>query len=215
MNIKNTKVMTNTHKKIMIENLIKRNFEVLFSKDDFVVNFTPLEIDDIFVSFEVVIFKHASIKFEIKFDFSVNAINLFTGFQDGIEYQQLEDITRTINAIVKTLNILHNNEYNGKPPIFFNNEYVITTDFTDIGFIKKTGERILLVHRNKYYSVIEFDESGAPITRTLDSEMDVYRWISAKGRTHTIDIYNNDGVVFYVNYLYYQDDEDEVTDNEI
>ena len=208
----------------IIEKLVKKNFGILFSESDISIKTEVFDSENPYTIYEVIIYNEASIKFEIAFDFSVNAINLYTGFGNGLEFNQLRDITATVNAIIKTLNLLKKSEDDGYEVLFSNDEYVITSEFKEIGF-NMSNMRELLVHRNKMYSLITFNSTGAANTIIL-TEVEAADMIKTKSETKvrvsgkpswrkiTMDVSNDEGVIFFVDYEMYTDPEEELNDME-
>lgn len=205
MNIKNASDM--------VLNLIERNFEVLFSKNDFVINIDETGPS---INVEVVIYKEASVRFEISpTDMKPIAFNMYAGLVSLDEYdmtRMLSDMTCTSNAILNTLRTISTKTANKEYIIFSNDEYMITTSFTDIGLTDKKGNRTLLLHREKKFSYVTFDKQGNAVTSevTIDKLSD---FMIAATKGMKIDTYQDNGIIYFVNWLYYQDEEDE--DNDI
>lgn len=222
--MKGEKILNNVKRSEIIEKLVKKNFGILFSETDVTIKVENFDSENPYTIYEVIIYNEASIKFEIAFDFSVNAINLYTGFGNGLEFNQLRDITTTVNAIIRTLNLLKKSEDEGYGVLFSNDEYVITSEFKEIGF-NMSNTRELLVHRNKMYSLITFDSSGAANTITL-TELEAAELIRTKSETKVrasnkpywskiiMDVSNDEGMIFFVDYEMYIDPEEELNDME-
>lgn len=218
------KILDNAKRSEIIKKLVEKNFEILFSENDITIKTEEFMTENPYTIYEVVIYNEASIKFEIAFDFTVNAINLYTGFGNGLEFSQLQDITTTVNAIIKTLNRLKKTEEDGYQVLFSNEEYVITSEFKEIGF-NMSNTRELLVHRNMMYSLITFDTTGTANTITL-TELEAAETIRTKsemkvrpaGKPYwsniTMDVSNDEGMIFFVDYEMYTDPDEELNDIE-
>jgi hypothetical protein len=198
----------------IVLNLIKRNFEVLFSKNDFSIN---MDATGPAINAEVIIYKEASVKFEIDpGDLKPVAFSMYAGLaslDDQDMTQLLSDMTRTSNAVLNTLRCISIRGAKKEYVVFSTDEYVITTAFTDIGFTDKKGNRSLLVHRGKKFSYITFDSQGNAITSEVPNDK-LCDFIVSVSKGTVIDTYQDIGIIYFVNWLNYQDEEDENNDIE-
>ena len=198
----------------IVLSLVTKNFEVLFSKNDFSIS---MDATGPSINVEVVIYKEASVKLEIDpTNLKPIAFTMYAGLDSLQTYdmsQLLSDMSATTKAILNTMRDIYMKSTKKEYVIFANDEYAITTAFTDIGFTDKKGNRRLLLHRGKKFSYITFDPQDNAITAeiTLDKLQEFMMSIS-KGMS--IDTYQDIGVVYFVNWLYYQDEDDENNDVE-
>ena len=193
--------------------LINRNFEVLFSKNDFSVSIDATGTN---INVEVIINREAAVKFEIGSDLKPIAFSMYAGFATLDDYDMkmlISNMTATSNAVIGTLKTIADKEAKKEYVIFSTDEYIITTAFTDIGLTDSKGNRSLLLHRGKKFSSVTFDRQGNANTEEIPVEkLADFMTVASKGMT--IDTYQDIGIVYYVNWLNYQDEDDENNDVE-
>ena len=193
----------------VVLSLVTKNFEVLFGKGDFSIS---IDSTGPSINVEVVIYKEASVKFEIDpEDLKPIAFNMYAGLDALQTYdmnQLLSDMTTTTNAVLNTLRNIYMKMTKKEYVVFATEDYAITTAFTDIGFTDKKGNRSLLLHRGKKYSLITFDNQGNAITAevVVDKLFDI---ITDMSKNTTIDTYQDNGIVYFVNWMYYENEDDE------
>jgi hypothetical protein len=206
MNIKNASDI--------VLHLIERNFEVLFSTNDFSIK---MDATGPAINAEVVIFKEANVEFEISpNDLKPIAFNMYAGLSnldDKDMTQLLSDMTTTSNAILNTLRNISMKSAKKEYVVFATDEYVITTAFTDIGFTDKKGNRSLLLHRGKKFSFVTFDNQGNAITSEVPVDK-LADFMATASKGMTIDTYQDTGIIYFVNWMNYQDEDDENNDIE-
>jgi hypothetical protein len=197
----------------LVLSLINRNFEVLFGKSDFNVSIDATNVN---INVEVIINKEASVKFEISPDFKPIAFSLYAGFTSLDDYDMkrlITDMTTTSNAVIDILKTISDKESKKENVIFSTDEYIITTAFTDIGLTDSKGNRTLLLHRGKKFSYITFDKQGNAVTSEVPvDKLSDFMTTASKGMT--IDTYQDTGIIFFVNWMNYQDEDDENNDIE-
>lgn len=197
----------------LVLSLINRNFEVLFGKSDFNVSIDATNVN---INVEVIINKEASVKFEISPDFKPIAFSLYVGFTSLDDYDMkrlITDMTTTSNAVIDILKTISDKESKKENVIFSTDEYIITTTFTDIGLTDSKGNRTLLLHRGKKFSYITFDKQGNAITSEVPvDKLSDFMATASKGMT--IDTYQDTGIIYFVNWMNYQDEDDENNDIE-
>jgi hypothetical protein len=197
----------------LVLSLINRNFEVLFGKSDFNVSIDATNVN---INVEVIINKEASVKFEISPDFKPIAFSLYAGFTSLDDYDMkrlITDMTATSNAVIEILKTISDKEAKKENVIFSTDEYIITTAFTDIGLTDSKGNRTLLLHRGKKFSYITFDKQGNAVTSEVPvDKLSDFMATASKGMT--IDTYQDIGIIYFVNWMNYQDEDDENNDIE-
>ena len=97
--------------------------------------------------------------------------------------------------------------------IFSTDEYIITTAFTDIGLTDSKGNRSLLLHRGKKFSSVTFDRQGNANTEEIPVDK-LAEFMTAAAKGMTIDTYQDIGIIYFVNWMNYQDEDDENNDIE-
>ena len=191
--------------------LINRNFEVLFGKEEFNVSIDATGTN---INVEVIIHKEASVKFEIGADLKPIAFNMYAGFANLDDYDLTRlicDMTTTSNAIINTMKNIVSKEEKKEYIIFSTDEFIITTKFTDIGLTDTKGNRSLLLHRGKKFSYVTFDRQGNAITEEVPADKLVdFMETTTKGME--LDTYQDNGIVYYVDWIYYIDEDDENND---
>lgn len=198
----------------LVLSLINRNFEVLFGKSDFNVSIDATNVN---INVEVIINKEASVKFEISPDLKPIAFSMYAGFTALDDYDMkrlISDMAATSNAVIGILKTIADKEAKKEYIVFTTDEYVITTAFTDIGFTDSKGNRSLLLHRGKKFSSVTFDRQGNANTSEVPIEK-LSEFIITASKGTKIDTYQDIGIVYYVNWMNYQDDEDEDNDVEL
>ena len=197
----------------LVLSLINRNFEVLFGKSDFNVSIDATNVN---INVEVIINKEASVKFEISTDLKPIAFSLYAGFTSLDDYDMkrlITDMTTTSNAVIDILKTVSDKESKKENVIFSTDEYIITTTFTDIGLTDSKGNRTLLLHRGKKFSYITFDKQGNAVTSEVPvDKLSDFMATASKGMT--IDTYQDAGIIYFVNWMNYQDEDDENNDIE-
>lgn len=197
----------------LVLSLINRNFEVLFGKSDFNVSIDATGTN---INVEVIINKEASVKFEIGSDLKPIAFNMYAGFAALDDYDMkmlISNMTTTSNAVIGTLKTIANKEAKKEYVIFSTDEYIITTAFTDIGLTDSKGNRSLLLHRGKKFSSVTFDRQGNANTEEISVEK-LAEFMTAASKGMTIDTYQDIGIIYFVNWMNYQDEDDENNDIE-
>ena len=197
----------------IIMSVISRNFEVLFSKGDFNISFDATGPS---INVEVVIYKEASVKFEVSTTMKPIAVTAYAGL-DALDAYDMKrfwsDMSATTNAILDTFRAISAGIAKKEYVVFATEEYAITTKFTDIGFTDSKGNRSLLLHRGKKFSYITFDKQGNAITEEIALDK-LTEFVEMTSVGKTIDTYQDNGVIYFVNWLNYQDEEDENNDIE-
>lgn len=197
----------------LVLSLINRNFEVLFGKSDFNVSIDATGTN---INVEVIINKESSVKFEIGSDLKPIAFNMYAGFAALDDYDMkmlISNMTTTSNAVIGTLKTIANKEAKKEYVIFSTDEYIITTAFTDIGLTDSKGNRSLLLHRGKKFSSVTFDRQGNANTEEISVEK-LAEFMTAASKGMTIDTYQDIGIIYFVNWMNYQDEDDENNDIE-
>lgn len=197
----------------LVLSLINRNFEVLFGKSDFNVSIDATNVN---INVEVIINKEASVKFEISPDLKPIAFSLYAGFASLDDYDMkrlITDMTTTSNAVIDILKTISDKEAKKENVIFSTDEYIITTAFTDIGLTDSKGNRTLLLHRGKKFSYITFDKQGNAVTSEVPADK-LSDFIATASKGMTIDTYQDIGIIYFVNWMNYQDEDDENNDIE-
>ena len=197
----------------LVLSLINRNFEVLFGKSDFNVSIDATNVN---INVEVIINKEASVKFEISPDLKPIAFSLYAGFASLDDYDMkrlITDMTTTSNAVIDILKTVSDKETKKENVIFSTDEYIITTAFADIGLTDSKGNRTLLLHRGKKFSYITFDKQGNAVTSEVPVDK-LSDFIATASKGMKIDTYQDIGIIYFVNWMNYQDEDDENNDIE-
>ena len=197
----------------LVLSLINRNFEVLFSKNDFSVSIDATGTN---INVEVIINKEASVRFEIGSDLKPIAFSMYAGFAALDDYDMkmlISNMTTTSNAVIGTLKTIADKETKKEYVIFSTDEYIITTAFTDIGLTDSKGNRSLLLHRGKKFSSVTFDRQGNANTEEIPVDK-LAEFMTAAAKGMTIDTYQDIGIIYFVNWMNYQDEDDENNDIE-
>lgn len=189
----------------IIKNIAKRNLEVLFGLDDFIVSLKNIDgsLKLLIIDPKLNAVLKASTKLQLEWNTRVQMElrdNRPVEVQINVsDPEELADISKVVQQIWKKINDLKNIK-----DIYYMTDEWIITDFKEIGINYPNGQRDLIVKRNNAYTLMSWQIGTDTPTIKEITGCDVSQFLQRYSNDCDID-FNGSELFYFADWSEYED----------